>query len=95
MSAWNEFTTITTQNMLIKWKSDFWTYTIRLTTVTFNPPSNEWWLFTLKPQIRLLPHKRTNNDHAMLFSVTAARTALSINYYEKNITWIYKSYTDF
>jgi len=31
----------------------------------------------------------------MLFSVTAARTALSINYYEKNITWIYKSYTDF
>ena len=23
------FTTITTQNMMIKWKSDFWTYTIR------------------------------------------------------------------
>jgi len=25
---------------------------------TFNTPSNEWWGLTLKPQIRLLPHKR-------------------------------------
>jgi len=30
---------------------------------TFNTPSNKWWRFTLKPQIRLLPHKRTKNNN--------------------------------
>jgi len=29
---------------------------------TFNTPSNQWWRFTLKPQIRLLPHERTKNN---------------------------------
>jgi len=35
--------------------------------LTFNTPSNEWWRFSLKPHIRLLPHKRTKNIQAMLF----------------------------
>jgi len=32
-----------------------------------------------KSQIRFLPHKCTKSDQAMLFLVTAAGTALSIN----------------
>jgi len=40
-------------------------------------PSNEWWRVTLKPQMRLLPRKRTKNDQVMLFYVTAAGAALS------------------
>jgi len=33
----------------------------------FNTPSSEWWRFTPHPQVRLLPHKRTKNNQAMLF----------------------------
>jgi len=39
-----------------------------------------------QPQIRLLPHKRTKNDQAMIFYVTAAGIALTINYRTKQKT---------
>jgi len=67
LATWHFFTTITTQNMLIRCKSDFWTYATKLgiwASLKFNIPSSEWWRFTLKPQTLLLPHKRTKNDQA-------------------------------
>jgi len=49
-------------------------------------PSNEWWRFTVKPQMRLLSHKRTRNDQTMSFYVRAAVTTLPINYRIKQNT---------
>jgi len=42
-------------------------YATAQASFTLNTPSNEWCRFTLKSQIRLLPHKCTKIDQTMLF----------------------------
>jgi len=64
--------------------------------VMFNTPINECWRFTLKRQMRLLPHKRIKNVKAMLFYVTAAGTDMFIKYRtEYSRMRIHKSFNNF